>query len=87
MGCTRDEFMSWIAAIAGRSARVAGNDVMIDPVGGGSVIICLDAKPPRTLGSMVLPVLWIDIRFSDVDAQARERFLAQFDLYTQRGGG
>ena len=87
MGCTRAEFTRWLAgATRGAPLRVEGDEVTV-LVDGGRVEISLAERAPRRLALLSLPVLAVRFRFLDLDAAAREAFLAHFDAYTRRGGG
>ena len=87
MGCTRAEFMGWLAgATRGAPLRINGSGATVS-LPGGSVQITLDEKPPRTIGALSLPVLGTTFAFDGLDPAAREDFLRFFDLYTRRGGG
>lgn len=91
MGCTLSEFARWLPG-ATRNAPVS-SEVDGDglhhrlSVGGGIVEIELRPQAPRRIALLVLPVLQVTFRFTDLDAAARAAFLTHFDHYTRRGGG
>lgn len=87
MGCTREEFMGWLAgATRGAPQRADGNAVIL-ALPGGRVQIVLEQKPVRRIGALSLPVLDATFVFTGLDQAAREQILGYFDLYTRRGGG
>jgi len=87
MGCTRAEFLAWLPdAVRGAPFRIQGNRIDI-VYGAGEVRIEIEEEPERRIGRLALPVLRVRIRFSGIDAPAREEFLRHFDLATRRGGG
>jgi hypothetical protein len=87
MGCTRADFLRWLAgATRGAPARVDGDDVTL-AVGSGRVEIALSEEAPRRLALLSVPVLKVRFRFVGLDDMAREEFMAYFDAYTRRGGG
>ncbi len=87
MGCTREEFLRWLpGATRGAPCREEGDELAF-AVGAGEVRISARELPPRRIALVALPVLAVRFRFVGLDAAARERFLAWFDLYTRRGGG
>lgn len=87
MGCTRSEFMRWLAGATRHApARIEGDEVSL-AVGGGRVEISLRQKAPRRIALLSLPVLGVRFRFVGLEEAAREAFLAHFDAYTRRGGG
>jgi hypothetical protein len=87
MGCTREEFLRWLpGATRHAPARIEGGEVSLS-VGGGRVEISLRERAPRRIALISLPVLAVRFRFVELDAPARDAFLAHFDAYTRRGGG
>lgn len=87
MACTRAELLAWLRGVAGDAAvHVDGNEISV-VIGHGLVTVVADERPDRRVGALVLPVLRVAFRFREVDATARERLMARFDLHTRRGGG
>lgn len=87
MGCTRAELMEWLPGATGQAPLTIDGGVVTAATRGGSVLISMEEKAPRRLGSMALPVLAVTFCFRDLDEAARADFLRRFDLYTRRGGG
>ena len=87
MGCTREEFLRWLAGATRQApARRQGDELWLS-VGEGRVEISLRERAPRRIALLSLPVLGVRFRFVGLDGPAREAFLAHFDAYTRRGGG
>jgi len=87
MGCSRTDLLARLpGAVRGAPFDVEGDLIRIE-YAGGEVRIRIAQAPERRLGELSLPVLHVSIRFSRIDAQAREEFLEYFDLFTRRGGG
>jgi hypothetical protein len=87
MGCSRADFVRWLAgATRNAPVRVEG-DVWTLAVDGGHVQISLSEEAPRRLAGLSLPVLRVRFRFLGLGDAAREDFIAHFDAYTRRGGG
>lgn len=91
MGCTAADFGRWLPGATRHapleSAMEAGRIRHRVTVGAGTVEILLEARPPRRIAGIVLPVLLVSFRFIDLDAAQRHAFLDHFDHYTRRGGG
>ena len=87
MGMTHAEFFrSLPAALAGRlytlhhgKALITEDDRCI------SIKLCQESE--RTLGSLRLPMTHVSFTFVGYATQEVERFMAQFNLHFQRGGG
>jgi hypothetical protein len=87
MACTREDLLRWLPAASGNAAaRWEGGDAVL-AVAGGEVRVHAEARPPRRIARVELPILAVSFTFTGLDAAAREAFLARFDLYTRRGGG
>ncbi len=87
MACTREDLLRWLPAATGGAPARAEEDAVVLSVSGGEVRITTHVRPPRRIGLVSLPVLAVSFRFDGVGDDAREAFLARFDLYTRRGGG
>ncbi len=56
-------------------------------LGGGALVLCWQALPPRQIALLRMPRLAVQYRFTNVAAADRLAFMRYFDLYIQRGGG
>lgn len=87
MGCTEDELRAWLPGASGKRAiawRGQGADIAL---GAGKVAIDWHALAPRRIALITLPRLAVHFAAQGVPAEAWQRFMRHFDLYTQRGGG
>jgi hypothetical protein len=57
------------------------------PDGEVSVAVEIDARAPRRLGALVLPVLAVSLAVHGGDGKALTGFLARFERSFQKGGG
>lgn len=91
MGCTTEDFARWLPGAtrhAPLESAIEGDRIRHRVrVGTGAVEIWLEARAPRRIAGIVLPVLLVSFRFIDLDAAQRRDFLDHFDHYTRRGGG
>ena len=87
MGCTREEFLRWLPGAAGHARASLVGDGLSLALAGGQVRLSLEARPPRRIALLELPVLAVRFRFIGLAAAARAEFLERFDAYTRRGGG
>jgi hypothetical protein len=87
-GCTEAEWLGWLpGAVRDRPwRRVPPEGATVD-IDGGQLHLRWTPLPPRRIALIALPRMAIDYRFVGVDAATRQRFMAYFDLYMQRGGG
>ncbi len=53
----------------------------------GEVEICFGEARPRRLGALCLPLLPVEFRFHNLNADERAGFLRRFERAFQRGGG
>jgi hypothetical protein len=87
-GCTEAEWLGWLpGAVRGCAWRRVPPDGAEVDVGDGRLLLRWTPLAPRRIALIVLPRMAIDYRFEAVDAATRQRFMAYFDLYMQRGGG
>lgn len=87
MGITHAEFFRGLpAAVAGRPYTLQQGEVLITE-GGRRIAIKLSKEGERTLGSLRLPTTQVGFTFSGYSKPEVERFMAQFNLHFQRGGG
>jgi hypothetical protein len=87
MGCTADELRSWLPGACGGRAiawRAQAAEVAID---GGRALIEWASLEPRRIALISLPRLRVRFTAQGLQAEAWQRFMRRFDLYTQRGGG
>jgi hypothetical protein len=87
MGCTEADWLAVLpGATGGRPLAVAvcAAHVAVDE---GALHLQWRELSPRQIALMRIPRLWVSFRFEAVAEDARQRFMRQFDLYTQRGGG
>ena len=87
MGLTRAEFLRSLPEAVGHPHyRIAGDRIEIaDPA--GPILILLGPAGERRIGKLRLPVTRVEFRFGQMAAVARDRFMARFERYFQRGGG
>lgn len=87
MGLTREEFFRTLpSVVTSFPSQVEGNIVSIR-WGRGAVEIRLGHETDRKLGSMVVPALGVEFRFTGLTPSERDGFLAHFDQHFRRGGG
>lgn len=87
MGLTRDEFLRCLPRALGHSHyRVDGERISIDDPA-GPIEIFLRTGAERRIALLRLPVTRVEFRFDRFPAADRERFMARFERYFQRGGG
>jgi hypothetical protein len=87
MGCSRADLLAWLpGAVRGAPIDVEADLIRV-AYAEGEVRIRMAQAAERRLGELSLPVLHVSIRFTGIDARAREDFLKYFDLFTRRGGG
>lgn len=88
MGCTREEFISWLpGATRHAPLRMEPDRATVDLGGDATVEISFRQAPPRRIALVTIPVLRVSFRFAGASAGARLAFMRYFDLYTKRGGG
>ncbi|WP_310463601.1 hypothetical protein [Sphaerotilus sp.] len=88
-GCTEAEWLAWLpGAVRGHALTLtaSGGAARVD-IDGGVLDLAWHPLPPRQIALVRLPRLAIGFRFTEVDEDARQRFMRYFDLYMQRGGG
>jgi len=86
MGCTRTELIAALEAMTTAAVR-AGDGAVSIAIDSGVLRIAMRERSPRRIGALALPVLDVELVFTDVSAAARDAFLRRFELYTRRGGG
>ena len=87
MGCTEAEWLGWLPAAMGACVwRRDGAQAEAD-IPPGHLALRWEARPPRVIALMRMPVLRVNFVFSGLDAEQRYAFMKRFDLYMQRGGG
>jgi hypothetical protein len=87
MSVTEIEFLRMLPkAIEPLSFSMKENTVIV-PIATGSVSIFFHIVSQRALGSLVLPMMQVDIRFDNLDEMNASRFLDRFDRAFHRGGG
>jgi hypothetical protein len=87
MGISHAEFFRTLpAAIGHRPYTVSDNTVVITDAT-RQAQIQLSAEGERKLGSLRLPSTTVSFSFSGYTRSEVERFMVQFDLCFQRGGG
>ena len=87
MACTEAEWLGWLPAAIGPQPWQRDGDCATVLIGPGSLHLHWQTAPPRQIALLRLPRLLVRFQFYEVDADARARFMARFDLYTRRGGG
>jgi zona occludens toxin (predicted ATPase) len=87
LGLTHAEFYMFLRpAIAPRTFTVENDRVHIED-GERTLDIELGAQRYRSIGSLQLPYVEARFTFSGFSETERERFMARFERYFQRGGG
>lgn len=87
MGCTEAEWLGWLPAAMGECVWTRDGQSATATVPPGSLSLSWEARPPRVIALMRMPVLHVRFTFSGLDAARRYQFMRRFDLYMQRGGG
>lgn len=87
-GCTEVEWLRWLPGAVGahRLQRHSADRAQVD-IGDGVLQLRWQVLPPRRIALISMPRLRVNYRFERVDAAQRTRFMQQFDLFMQRGGG
>ena len=87
MGLSEDEFWRSLSpALSGLEYTIEGRTIIIEFLK-GRIVIQLHTAFERKIGSLKLPVLPIELRYSDLSQSERQMFLNRFDRHFQRGGG
>jgi hypothetical protein len=87
MGCTEAEWLGWLPAAVGACEWQRSGHSATVAVPPGSLRLQWEARPPRVIALMRMPVLHVRFAFSGLDDAQRYTFMRRFDLYMQRGGG
>jgi hypothetical protein len=87
MGCTADELRAWLPGACEQRpitwlAHAA--EIAIDA---GQARLEWTPLEPRRIALISLPRLRVRFMAQGLHAEAWQRFMRRFDLYTQRGGG
>lgn len=91
MGCTVEDLLRWFPVAMGElhsrtSLEIDGN--ILIPGKNPLIEISGFSRPARTIALLSIPVLDLQIRFSEfLSALERDEAIKRFDLYTRRGGG
>lgn len=87
MGLTHAEFFRTLpAAVAGRPYTHRHDEVVIGE-NDRCIVIKLGKESERIIGLLRLPKTRVDFTFSGYSQQEVDRFMTQFNLRFQRGGG
>ena len=82
-----DELAIWPAEALGPPRyRIDGDRIEIAD-SAGPILIRLGPTTERRIGMLRLPVTRVEFRFAEMPQAERERFMARFERYFQRGGG
>ncbi len=87
MGLTVEEFLRGARKLAEGAPFESSGDEFRIHLAEGDVRIHFQARPPRRLGTLQLPVTRVEIDLGDLPETQRCRFLQRFHLHFQRGGG
>lgn len=87
MGCTEAEWLGWLPAAMGDCAWERHGQSAMAELPPGSLSLRWEARPPRVIALMRMPVLCVRFNFKGLNAAQRYAFMRRFDLYMQRGGG
>jgi len=92
MGYGLKEFLNQFNLFAKEiNYTLSGNTINIDSKNSSnansSVTINLLKKTDRTIGSLIIPRLWVQFIFTDYIELEKDHFLKKFDISFQRGGG
>jgi hypothetical protein len=87
MGCNEAEWLGWLPAAVGACEWQRSGQSATVTVPPGSLVLQWEARPPRVIALMRMPVLHVRFAFSGLDDAQRYTFMRRFDLYMQRGGG
>lgn len=87
MACTRDEFLTWLAAAIHPAILQGAHDGVTIVAYDGTIDVSATEQPPRIIGALTLPTLSVSFCFRGIDEHARRAFLERFDLHSRRGGG
>jgi hypothetical protein len=87
MGLTHAEFLRSLPEAVGHPHyRIEGDRIEIAD-SAGPIIILLQPAGVRRVGMLSLPVTRVEFRFGEMPRAQRDRFMARFERYFQRGGG
>jgi hypothetical protein len=87
MSITRADFLRTLAAaVLLPLVAQTGNRAMFAE-DGRRLIIRYRPEEPLRLGSLILPVLAVELAFTGFDRASRDRAIGLFDKMYQRGGG
>ncbi|HOB93370.1 MAG TPA: hypothetical protein PK306_25180 [Aquabacterium sp.] len=87
-GFTEADWLNCLpGATAGHALVIDGPGRATVAIGPGHLHLAWQARPPRQIALMRMPVLATHYRFDGVPDDQRQAFMKFFDLYTQRGGG
>ena len=87
MATTEAEWLAALPRAVGQhpcTLHTGQAEILID---GGRLVLQWRALPPRVIALLRLQRLAVSFVFEGVEAAARQRFMARFDLTLQRGGG
>ena len=87
MGLTRAEFLRTLPEALGHPHYSIDGDRIEIADRAGSILIRLGPPEERRIGMLRLPVTRVEFRFGAMPEAERERFMARFERYFQRGGG
>jgi hypothetical protein len=87
-GCTEAEWLGWLPhAVHGHDLQRPTPARAVVPIGGGTLALDWTVLPPRRIALLNLPRLQVRYALDGVPDDERARFMKQFDLHLQRGGG
>jgi hypothetical protein len=87
MGCTESEWLMWLPQAVGEHHWKLHSGSAGVRIGDGALGLKWQGVPPRVIGLVSIPVLWVSFRFAGLDDAQRYAFMKRFDLYMLRGGG
>lgn len=87
MGLTRNEFFRILPrALHGYHHQINDNQVIVQ-TDDGRVKITVGAEGLRKIALLKIPYTEITLDFSELQKETQNKFLRQFNLYYQKGGG
>ena len=87
MGLTRNEFFRNLPrALHGYHHEINDNKIIVK-TDDGQIKITVGAEGLRRIALLKIPYTEIKMDFSEIQKETQNKFLRQFNLYYQKGGG
>jgi hypothetical protein len=87
MSITHDDFLRTLPEAMGDIPHTVSGTRITSEEDGKRLEINLSQEDERDVGSLELPVTFVDMNFSGFSEQQINEFFKRFDRYYQRGGG